>query len=273
MNSNAAVRLRPQEEPQLDLEGTWEIRPRTGEHVLSPLSRQLLGIGDDEPISIQRLLAALHPGDRERWKDAVAEVLDPEGSGECSIEFRTADPVPRWLAASARAFFEGMRAVRVAGTLQDVTGEKRLEEERAFRFRELADDLRTPLAAICRQAIDKALLTHPGHPIEFECWDEAPGEWDRDRLLQVLRHLLSNAIEHGAAGQRVTVSLIDCNQDVLLAVASIGGQPISDPWSSDHLGLSIVSGIVREHGGHFEVISDESATQFHVWLPKKGGLR
>src|SRR5258708_39935917 len=168
MNSNAAMRLMLAE-PQLDFEGAWEIRPRTGEHVLSLRSRQLLGIGDDEPISIQRLLAALHPGDRERWKDAVAEVLDPEGSGECSLEFRTADPVPRRLSASGRAFFEGMRAVRVAGTLQDVTGQKRLEEERAFRFRELADDLRKRLAAICRHAIDKALVTQPVHPTEFEC--------------------------------------------------------------------------------------------------------
>jgi PAS domain-containing protein len=123
VSSNAAMR-QMFAEPQLDLEGTWEIRPRTGEHVLSPRSRQLLGIRDDEPISIQRLLAALHPGDRERWKEAVAEVLDPESSGECSIEFRTADPVPRWLAASGRAFFEGMCAVRVAGTLQDVTEQK-----------------------------------------------------------------------------------------------------------------------------------------------------
>lgn len=118
MNSNAAMKQMPAE-PQLDYEGTWEIRPLTGEHVLSPRSRQLLGIDEDEPISIQRLLAALHPGDRERWKAAVAEVLDPEGRGECSIEFRTADPVPRRLTASARAFFEGLRAVRIAGTLRE----------------------------------------------------------------------------------------------------------------------------------------------------------
>ena len=91
---------------------------------MSPRSRQLLGIRDDEPISIQRLLAALHPGDREHWKEAVTEVLDPEGSGECSIEFRTTDPVPRWLAASGQASFEGMCAVRVAGTLRDVTEQK-----------------------------------------------------------------------------------------------------------------------------------------------------
>lgn len=131
MSSNAAIRLMlsdPQEVKsyaQLALEsagvGTWEIRPRTGEHILSPRSRQLLGIGEDEVISIQRLLAALHPGDRESWKNAVADVLDPEGSGECSLEFRTADPVPRWLAVSGRAFFEGMCAVRVTGTLESVS--------------------------------------------------------------------------------------------------------------------------------------------------------
>lgn len=138
MKTNAAMRLmlpEPHEVidgAQLALDaagvGTWEIRLRTGEHVLSLRSRELLGIGEDEPISIQSLLAALHPGDRERWKDAVAEVLDPESSGECSLEFRTSGPAPRWLAATGRAFFEGMRAVRVAGTLRDVTEQKRIEK-------------------------------------------------------------------------------------------------------------------------------------------------
>jgi len=242
MNSNAAMRLMPAE-PQLDFEGTWEIRPRTGEHILSPRSRQLLGIGEDEPISIQRLLAALHPGDRERWKAAVAEVLDPEGSGECSIEFRTADPVPRWLAASARAFFEGMRAVRIAGTLREIRD-----------GRSLAD--------ICRKAVREASLTHPGHSIDFECWDEAPGEWDRDRLLQDVTSLLSNAIE---LGKPVIASLIDCGGEVLLSVASVGGRADPEP--------SIAREIIHANGWRIERTSDESATAVHVWLPKNGGLR
>ena len=265
MNSNAAMRL-IHPEPELDFEGTWEICPRTGEHVLSPRSRQLLGIGDGEPVSIQRLLGALHPGDRERWKEAVAEVLDPDGAGECAIEFRTADPVPRWLAASGRTFFEGMRALRVAGTLQEVRPG------------------RQPLAAICRQAVAEALLAHPGRRIELECWDEGPGEWDGGRILQLVRNLLANAIEHGARGEPVVVSVIDCAGEVLLSVANFGGPPIPNlfrehlfdatrrgEWAGNHLGLFIVREIVRAHGGRIELTSDESATAFHVWLPKTGG--
>jgi signal transduction histidine kinase len=319
--------------------GTWEIRPVTGEHFLSARSRELLGIEGDEAISIQRLLAALHPGDRERWKDAVAKVLDAEHSAECHLEFRTAGPAERWVAASGRAFFEGVRAVRVAGTLQDITEQKSAEEQRDVRLGELGHDLREPLnaistgiqlvqrevpakaevlsamrftvqrmdrlidellpfarsgsgelvlkrervslAGICREAIDEASLAHPGHRIEFECWDDAAGEWDHDRLLQVARNLLSNALGHGAAGEPVIVLVIDCSEQALLAVAN-RGRPIPDPfrddlfdparrgtWSSDHLGLYIVKEIVRAHGGRIELISDESATLFHVWLPKE----
>jgi sigma-B regulation protein RsbU (phosphoserine phosphatase) len=139
-----------------------------------------------------------------------------------------------------------------------------------------------PLAAICREAIDEASLAHPGHPIEFECWDEAPGEWDRDRLFQVLRNLLSNALSHGAAGAPVVVSVIDCREEALLSVAN-RGRPIPDPfrehlfdparngaWPNDHLGLYIVEEIVRAHGGRIGLTSDVSATVFHVWLPKTG---
>ncbi len=137
------------------------------------------------------------------------------------------------------------------------------------------------LAAICREAIEEATLAYPGHPIEFERYDDAPGEWDRDRLLQVVRNLLSNALRHGAAREPVIISVIDLKDEAVLAVAN-RGQPIPDrfrdqlldpsprgTWSSGHLGLNIVKEIVRAHGWRLELTSDDSATVFHVWLPKK----
>lgn len=150
------------------------------------------------------------------------------------------------------------------------TGTSRLERDRVS------------LAEICQQGIDEAALAFPGHPIEFERWDEAPGRWDRDRLLLVLRNLLSNAIDRAAPGRPVIVSVIQCSQEVLLAVANFGGRAIPaafreqllDPTSrgagsGEHPGLSILKEIVRSHGGWIELTSDDSGTIFHVWLPNK----
>jgi sigma-B regulation protein RsbU (phosphoserine phosphatase) len=158
---------------------------------------------------------------------------------------------------------------QLLGFARSATGELVLKRERV------------PLAAICREAIEEASLAFPGHPIEFEPWDDAPGEWDRDRLFQMVGNLLTNALSHGAEGEPVIVSLLDCSEEVLLAVAN-RGQPLPDPfrehlfnatrrgaWSSDHLGLHIVREIVRAHNGRIELTSDDSATVFHVWLPKK----
>jgi signal transduction histidine kinase len=320
-------------------EGSWEIHPATGEHSFSARSKELLGLEDDQPISARRLLAAVHPQDRDRWKVALAQVLDAEGTGECYLEFRTAGPFERWLAASGKAFFDGVRAVRVTGTLQDITVAKHAEEERDARLGELGHDLRSPLSAIslgislvqrdvpvkekiladmqlmvqridglidellscartspgemvlerrpvplagiCREVIEEASLAHPGRLIEFERWDDAPGEWDRDRLLLVVRNLLSNALARGAPGEPVVVSVIDCSEEVLLAVAN-RGLPIVDPfpehlfdplrrgaWSGEQIGLFIAKEIVGAHDGRIELTSDDSATVVHVWLPKK----
>jgi hypothetical protein len=104
--------------------GSWELDFETGEYVLSPRGRELLGIRPGEPVTIERLLAALHPGDLARWQQATEAVLDPEGDIQCTIEFRTADPLSRWLVATGHAVFDGTRAVRVAGTLREVAVEK-----------------------------------------------------------------------------------------------------------------------------------------------------
>jgi signal transduction histidine kinase len=143
------------------------------------------------------------------------------------------------------------------------------------------------LADICEEVIDEASLAYPGHPIEFEHYDDAPGEWDRDRLIQVVRNLLSNALRHGSPADPIIVSVIDRGDQALLAIAN-RGRPIPaavrerlrEPTvrregSNDHLGLGIVREIVSAHGGRIELSSGDDATVFYVWLPKwrEGGVR
>ena len=79
-----------------------------------------------------------------------------------------------------------------------------------------------PLAWICQKVIDEASLAHPGHSIEFEPWDDAPGDWDRDLLLDLVRTLLSNALGHSAAGEPVIVSVIEFNEEAVLSIGTRG---------------------------------------------------
>ncbi|MGB9776448.1 MAG: sensor histidine kinase [Anaerolineae bacterium] len=91
---------------------------------------------------------------------------------------------------------------------------------------------------------------------------------DRDRLVQVMGNLLSNALRHTPPEGRITVRLTDRGRDVVVAVADNGpGVPPEDLphlferfWRRDPsrqratggsgLGLSIARHIVEAHGGH-----------------------
>ena len=231
--------------------------------------------GDDGP------QLALEAGDREPWKNSIAQVLDAERGHDLrmllsaismGVQLAQRDvPEKAKILSAMRSTLQRMNRLidQLLRFARSGTGELVLKCEWV------------PLAEFCQEAIDEASVAHPGHPIEFECWDDAPGEWDRDRLVQVVRNLLSNALTHGAAGGPVIVSVIDRGEEALLAVAN-RGRPIPElfrehlldptrraPWSRDHLGLSIVKEIVRAHGGRIELTSDEIATIFHVWLPKR----
>ena len=66
----------------------------------------------------------LHPEDRAATVAAVEGAFDPGGSGRYDVEYRTIgleDGIERWLTAKGAAVFENGVAVRIAGTLMDVT--------------------------------------------------------------------------------------------------------------------------------------------------------
>jgi hypothetical protein len=263
-SSNAALMIDdPQRVPATAGEATWGIRPRTGEHFLSARSRELLGIEAHEPVSIQRLVAAVYPEDRERWKSAMEGLLDPEGTGELRVDFRAAESPFRWLTAKGHAFFDGLTPVRVVGSLLEATS----------------------LGEICQEAVEEATLDYPDHPIHFERWDDALGEWDADRLAEVAENLIWNAVVHSDAGAPIIVSVVNCGDQALMIVANLG-EPVPERirehlLEPEHRDSELCSRsvlcttleLVRAPGGRIELSSENDSTVFHVWLPKAGPAR
>src|SRR5689334_11742326 len=80
--------------------GTFDFDHRTGTLLLSSVTRSHFGLAPDTACTMEALLAAIHPEDRERVRRAIVTARATESGAADSLEFRTlrAGAPPRWLA-------------------------------------------------------------------------------------------------------------------------------------------------------------------------------
>src|SRR5690606_20877616 len=98
----------------------------------------------DSAVSYRSYLARVHPDDRRRVDEATRRGLEPRSGGHCDIEYRTVpgpDGTVRWVRDIRQTVFDAGRAVRMIGTLEDITERKAAEQANSERL-ELAERLR-----------------------------------------------------------------------------------------------------------------------------------
>ncbi len=174
------------------------------------------------------------------------------------------------------------RAARLIADLLDFTqarlGGRIPVHARPMNFHELLATVLTELEA--------------GHPDRIECSAEAAdpqGEWDPDRLAQVVENLVVNALKYGTPGGMVRVKtwsdenaltfavhndgapIAPANAAVIFEPLQRAGHPRqANPDRSIGMGLFIVKHIVEAHGGNTSVESTaEHGTTFTVRLPRR----
>jgi signal transduction histidine kinase len=148
---------------------------------------------------------------------------------------------------------------------------------------------RTSLAELVDTVADELLRIHPGREILRRLAPDAVGEWDPDRLVQVVSNLIGNALEYGDPARPVEVRLRAEGDHARLEVHSHGPvippdllPVIFDPYRRSDarslrsqglgLGLYVTQQIVLAHGGRIDVRSTEAeGTIFEVTLPRVAG--
>jgi PAS domain S-box-containing protein len=151
---------------------------------------------------------------------------------------------------------------------------------------------RMNMAEVCRTTIEELQVTFPERQFHFEAQGDTWGEWDPDRVAQVLSNLVFNALQHGQEDAPVRTTLRDAGSLVVLEVHN-RGDPIPehllprifDPFKrhpedqrphegksgarSLGLGLHIVQQIVLAHEGQVLVRSSaQEGTCFTVHWPR-----
>jgi PAS domain S-box-containing protein len=108
--------------------GRFDFKPHSGKLAWDDRTRELFGLCPTAPVTYDgAFLTALHPEDRALTDGAIAAALDPAGSRSFEIEYRTIgleDGIERYVAAHGITVFDGIRPIRLIGTVQDVTASR-----------------------------------------------------------------------------------------------------------------------------------------------------
>lgn len=146
------------------------------------------------------------------------------------------------------------------------------------------------LHQVARQVLDQVDAAHPGRTVRVQERGDATGEWDAERLSQVVQNLVTNALKYSPESSSVQVTTRGDKEWVCLSVHNQGPpippeklpgifEPLQRMTSevdstgrSVGLGLYIVKQLVEAHGGTVAVTSTlKEGTTFTVRLPRSRG--
>jgi PAS domain S-box-containing protein len=187
--------------------GVHDFDPTTGLVRWDERVRELWGVEPDEPVDYATFLGGVHPEDRAATEAEVEAALDPAGGGLYRAEYRVVhreDRSVRTVLATGRTTFEDGRPVRLVGTVQDVTDQRRAERllhdrevrqlEQERRAREAAEafvavmshELRTPVTSIYGVAklLERDLTSPRAADLVHDIADES------ERLIRIIEDLL-----------------------------------------------------------------------------------
>jgi two-component system, sensor histidine kinase and response regulator len=193
------------------------------------------------------------------------------------IERIAAEPIAK--DAAARVLSSGLRMGRL---IEDMLDLARVRVGNGIAIKREEGDLGALIGPVVREH----QATAPSRHIEVVSKGVLKGQWDSERIAQVVSNLIGNAIKHGDPAGPVVVYLDGTASDtVSFRVSNDGVIPMQrhaglfDPFKDGQqrvgrseglgLGLYIVQQLVSAHAGSIEVRTEEERrTVFQVLLPR-----
>ncbi|MGE5471533.1 MAG: PAS domain S-box protein [Bacteroidota bacterium] len=112
--------------------GIYDYNVTNGTVECDERTRELWGIAPDTALGWCSFLDHVHAADRPATQAAMERATDPRGNGEYAAEYRVIRPDTgenRHLKTNGQVLFAAGYAVRLVGTVKDISGRKQLERE------------------------------------------------------------------------------------------------------------------------------------------------
>ena len=138
--------------------GVFDADLASGVHHWDARTREIWGLGPDEPVSDETFLAGVHPDDREQLRAAMEGRFVSQAEPTFTDEYRVInrrDDAERWVSVSGTTLFEEGRAVRTIGFVVEISKRKAAEEANA----RLAAIVASSEDAIFSKTLEGTILT------------------------------------------------------------------------------------------------------------------
>jgi PAS domain S-box-containing protein len=135
-------------------QGVWDYDLLSGEMIYDDRGKQIYGLPLDRPVTFEIIRDATHPEDLPHTHGQMLRAIDPKIRDRNSYEYRIVRPDGSicWALAHGEAVFEGdgpqAKAVRYAGTIQDITERKAAERHQQIMIAELNHRVKNVLAIV-----------------------------------------------------------------------------------------------------------------------------
>lgn len=112
--------------------GIWEWNGEDDTITISPQIAELLGYSHDDikDLSMERMIDAIHPDDRQRFKDVLVDHFGQRKPFKIECRFRTFSSEYRWVLDTGQAEWnKNGRVTRMVGTILDINERKEAEKK------------------------------------------------------------------------------------------------------------------------------------------------
>jgi signal transduction histidine kinase len=124
----------------------------------------------------------------------------------------------------------------------------------------------TDMRRLSKEALVEARIDHPARWIAHTGGGDGAGEWDHDRVLQLLSNLLAHALERSSDASPVSFAWWGEEDEVVVEIEYAPDDP--DAQREMRLGVAIAREIARAHGGELRVTEASPGVLLSVVLPR-----